>query len=138
MKTLFLLIVSVIVFTSCRTIEPLNSKMINEYSVDITQYTFYASGNMVFEHKYSLPSKQKDVDLYTEYLHLNRKCTIVENNGRTLIVQFKNNTFRFELNSKGEYEIVKNQELDGQKYKLIKGDKSVLLCKVKRKIVVKK
>jgi len=138
MRKLFLLIVSIIVFTSCRTIEPLNSKMIAEYNIDLTEYKFYASGKMVFEHKYSKPSKKKELDLYTEYLHLNKNCTITENNGNTLVVQFKNNTFKFQLNSKGEYEIIKNQELDGQNYKLIKGDKSILLCKVKRKTIIKK
>lgn len=138
MRNLFLFIVSVIVFASCRTIEPLTSKGIEEFSVEVTEYNFYTSNKMIFEHKYSKPSRRKEMDLYIEHLYLKKKCKVTENKGDTLIVEFKGNTFKFNMNSKGEFQIVENQDLEGQKFKLIDGKGAILMCKVKRKTIIKK
>jgi len=138
MKKVLLFVFAVLALTSCRSFESLNSKTVSEYNINIVEYNFYTTEKLVFERKYSKPSKNKNVDLYTENLKLSKKCKITETSDNSATVQFKNYSFKFSKDSKGEYKIDDNQDISGEKYKLIKGNGSVLMCKVKNKLVFTK
>lgn len=126
-----LFLLAIITMNSCRTYESINSKTITDYSIVASEYVFYTSEKLTFERKYAKPSRNKNVNLYIEKIKLNRKCQVIESNGNEMLVQFKNYNFKFIKDSKGDYKISENQEFGGEKYKLVKGNGSLLMCKTR-------
>ncbi|MCK9446834.1 hypothetical protein M0Q50_08250 [bacterium] len=131
MKNILLFLFAVITITSCRTYESINSKTISDYNIVTSDYVFYTSEKLTFERKYAKPSRNKNVNLYIEKIKLNKKCQVIESNDNDMTVQFKKYTFKFIKDTKGDYKISENQEFGGEKYKLVKGNGSLLMCKTR-------
>ena len=140
MKKLFL-ILAILSLISCkptkdflegRKTEPITTKSIQEFNVDPKKYNVRLSKKLFFEHKYSEPNKNNDPNYITENIKIFRNCIIKENDGDGLTVKFQDIELKFKLNSKGMYEIIENQEYNGDKFKLIKGKGTYLTMKVKR------